>query len=254
MSLHIAIIEDEPATARNLGYMLQDAKPDIQILNILGSIKDAVAWLKENAEKCDLLFMDIRLADGLSFEIIEQVKFKTPVIFVTAYNEYALNAFKANGIDYILKPFSEEAVITALEKFENLTAVNSNNYDRLINTIQQLRNNSNYKRALLVHYRDRLIPLNINDVHFFYSKNEILHAHTSDKQYITEGTLDKMHTELDPAQFFRANRQFIVNLNSIKEVHFYFNGRLLLKTIPEAPEQIIISKARVPEFKTWMNS
>lgn len=246
MALRVAIIEDEPATARNLRHMLQDVAPEIDVLTILPGVAESVAWLNDNMQQCELLFMDVRLSDGLSFDIFSQVNVTLPVIFVTAYDDYALQAFKANGIDYILKPFDESELRQSLQKYNRL---------RDNSKMQQLAAQfKSYKQSFLVHNRDKLIPLSAGNIAWFYTANELVYAGTVDnKQYIIDFTMEQLQQQLDPAVFFRANRQFIVQRGAIQEVEFYFNGRLALKVHPAPKEQILISKARVPEFKNWMN-
>ncbi|WP_343673863.1 LytTR family DNA-binding domain-containing protein [Chitinophaga sp.] len=246
MALRIAIIEDEPATARNLRHMLQDIAPEVEVLTILPGVAESVAWLNDNMQQCELLFMDVRLSDGLSFDIFSQVNVTLPVIFVTAYDDYALQAFKANGIDYILKPFDETELKQSLQKYNRL---------RDNSKVQQLAAQfKTYKQSFLVHNRDKLIPLSAGNIAWFYTANELVYAGTADnKQYIIDFTMEQLQQQLDPAVFFRANRQFIVQRSAIQEVDFYFNGRLALKVHPAPKEQILISKARVPEFKNWMN-
>ena len=253
MSLHIVIIEDEPAIARNLSYLINEIENDANVLVRLENIKESVKWFNNN-NNYDLILSDIRLSDGLSFEIFQQVKINVPVIFITAYDEYALDAFRANGIDYILKPFDENNLKTALNKFKSFGSKNIFSQDDILKLLKNIKSvTPPHKQSLLVHYRDKLLPVNINDVQFFYSKNEIVHAYLQSIQYIIDGTLEKLEQQLNPLQFFRANRQFIVNRKALSEVHFYFNGRLFLKISPEPPEKILISKARAPEFKEWMN-
>lgn len=253
MSFRVVIIEDEPAIARNLSYLINEIAHEANVLVALESVKESIEWFNSN-NNYDLILSDIRLSDGLSFEIFQQVNINVPVIFITAYNEYALDAFKANGIDYILKPFDEEDLKLALTKFKNFGSKNVFNQADILKLLQSIKpETQSHKQSLLVHYRDKLIPVNISDIHFFFSKNEIVHAHLQNIQYIIDGTLEKLEQQLNPLQFFRANRQFIINRKSIIEVHFYFNGRLLLNIHPEPPEKILISKARVPEFKEWMN-
>jgi two-component system response regulator LytT len=261
MALRIAIIEDEPATARNLQFLLQEIDPAIEVLKILGGVKEATAWMKLHHADCQLIFMDIRLSDGLSLDIFEKVSISTPVIFVTAYNDYALQAFKANGIDYILKPFDEQDLEQALTRFKRLTGHDSHPQapafsDQLLQLAATLRRApAQYKQSFLVHFRDRLIPLSIDEIAFFYTAEETSYAITADnKKYIVDFTLEQLQEQLDPGLFFRANRQFIVQRKAIKEISFYFNGRLLVKTTPEPTEKILISKARTPEFKAWMNA
>jgi two-component system response regulator LytT len=181
-----------------------------------------------------------------------------PVIFVTAYNDYGITAFKNNGIDYILKPFESADIEQALNKFKKLTSKSDNPVNNLqINQlIEQLTNPGRlYKRSFLVHYRDKLIPVDTTAISFFYTANEVVYAYTTDGHvYVLDNTMDTLTRQLDPDGFFRANRQFIVNRKNIVEVDFYFNGRLSLKMRPDAPENVLVSKARVPDFKLWMNS
>ncbi|HVW59534.1 MAG TPA: LytTR family DNA-binding domain-containing protein [Puia sp.] len=255
MSLRIAIIEDEPATARNLQFLLQEIDPEIRVLTTLGSVAESVAWLGANRERCDLLFMDIRLNDGLSFDIFEKVAVEAPVIFVTAYHDYALQAFKAGGIDYILKPFDEQELAQAITKFKRLTGMHPVAIDRIREISQHLRRSGGgFKESFLVHFRDKLVPLRAEDIAWFYTSQEVVHAQTFDgRPYIVDFTLEQLQEQLDPGKFFRVNRQFIIQRKAIVEVNFYFNGRLLVKASPAAEEKMLVSKARVPEFKAWMN-
>ncbi|BAU54693.1 LytR/AlgR family response regulator transcription factor [Mucilaginibacter gotjawali] len=256
-SLRVVIIEDEPVSARNLAHLLNKLDDSIAIKTILGSVEESVKWFNNAENNFDLVFMDIRLADGLSFDIFKLANVSKPVIFVTAYNDYAIQAFKNNGIDYILKPFDDEEVEQALRKFNNLTSMpvksgGNLNYEQLINQLNE--NARPYKKSFLVHFRDKLIPLETEKIAWFYTANELVYAHTIDsRQYIVDFTMEQLEQQLDMNRFFRANRQFIVNRKEITEVAFYFNGRLVVKIKPEPPENIIISKARSPEFKSWMN-
>ena len=255
-SLLVVIVEDEPVSARNLAYLLQKLNNQIEIVASSGTVAEAAGWFAEPANKYDLVFMDIRLADGISFDIFKQVHITKPVIFVTAYNDYAIQAFKNNGIDYILKPFDDTEVQQALDKFGRLTGLAGDGYaSNLEGLIDQLSAGSKqYKKSFLVHFRDKLIPLETIRIAWFYTANELVYAHTTDgRQYVVDFTMEQLENQLDDNQFFRANRQFIINRKEITEVEFYFNGRLLVKIKPETPERVIISKARTPEFKNWMN-
>jgi len=255
--LRIVIIEDEPASARNLAHVLLKLDESIEVVGMLSGVMDAVRWFGDGAIDYNLVFMDIRLADGLSFDIFKRVNISKPVVFVTAYNDYAIQAFKNNGIDYILKPFDESDVEQALNKFKSLVLNVENgqinlNLEQLI--AQLTTGVKSYKRSFLVHYRDKLIPVETAKIAWFYTANELVYAHTIDsRQYVLDFTMEQLEQQLDPVQFYRANRQFIINRSEITEVAFYFNGRLMVKIKPEPPESIIISKARVPEFKSWMN-
>jgi two-component system response regulator LytT len=222
----------------------------------LGTVEEAAGWFGEAGKNYDLVFMDIRLADGISFDIFKKTTIVKPVIFVTAYNDYAIQAFKNNGIDYILKPFDDAEVEQALQKFKSFTAQSNPapglNIDELLSQLST--GAKTYKKSFLVHFRDKLIPVETIKIAWFYTANEIVYAQTNDnKQYVIDFTMEQLEKQLDDSQFFRANRQFIINRKEITEVDFYFNGRLLVKVKPEPPERIIISKARVPEFKSWMN-
>jgi len=256
--LNIVLVEDEPVTSRNLAHLLQTIDDSVKIIATLSGVEEAIEWFKANGSAYDLVFMDINLGDGMSFDIFKQVEINTPVIFVTAYNEHGITAFKNNGIDYILKPFESAQLAQALTKFRKFTskpdsqvgAVQISQLMEQISTTGRL-----YKRSFLVHYRDKLIPLEATSISYFYTANEIVYAYTiDDKMYVMDHTMDALMRQLDPDIFFKANRQFIVNRKCIIEVDFFFNGRLSLKIKPEPPEKILVSKARVPEFKTWMNS
>ncbi|TFF30402.1 LytR/AlgR family response regulator transcription factor [Mucilaginibacter psychrotolerans] len=255
--LKIVIIENEAATARNLAHMLQSIDDSINVMVSLPAVKDAVSWFTANSNY-DLIFMDISLADGMSFEIFKKTAITRPVIFVTAYNEHALTAFKNNGIDYILKPFDEQELTTALNKYRGLVSqpVSSANatadVERLLEQLHKLSNP--YKRSFLVHFREKLIPVEAIKIAWFYTANEIVYARTTDdRQYVMDFTMEQLEQQLDPQQFFRANRQFIINRKAVTEVDFYFNGRLSIKVQPQPNEQILVSKARVPDYKVWMN-
>ena len=256
MALNIAIIEDEPAIARNLEYTLSKLEPGIHVLNKMDSVKSAVKWLTDNMHDCDLLFMDIRLTDGLSFEIFKSIKPSVPVIFITAYDHYALEAFKVNGLDYILKPFETEEVANALQKFKGNRGEKSKESDKIQELLQYLETtqNKSYREAYLVHFQNKLIPLPVEKIHWFFTEQEVVYAHTKDgKKYIIDSTLDKILTEVSPKLFYRANRQFIVQRWAVKDIDFYFNGRLVINVEPRPHEKIIVSKAKAPEFKNWLD-
>ncbi|MDN3581030.1 LytR/AlgR family response regulator transcription factor [Mucilaginibacter flavus] len=256
--LRIVIVEDEPVTARNLAHVLQTIDENISIEASLPDVNDATGWFNNNKKGYDLVFMDIRLADGLSFDIFKQAEILKPVIFVTAYNDYAIQAFKNNGIDYILKPFDEAEIEQALNKFKRWMAQSPQNenaqpFAQLLEQMKVLA--KPYKKSFLVHFRDKLIPVETAKIAWFYTAHEIVYVRTADgHQYNIEFTMEQLEQQLDPSLFFRANRQFLINRGAIAEVDFYFNGRLSLKMKPEPPEKILISKARVPEFKKWMDS
>lgn len=255
--LRVIIIEDEAPTARNLAHLLQIIDSSITVICTLGSVKDTVAWFSQHPNDYDLVFMDIRLADGLSFEIFKKASVTRPVIFVTAYHDHAIQAFKNNGIDYILKPFDEQELKQALNKYNTWYRDTGNEHEKSITQlIAQLGSiTKSYKKSFLVHFRDKLIPVETVKMAWFYTANDMVYAQTFDnRQYIMEFTLEQLEQQLDPVLFFRANRQFIINRDMVTDAGFYFNGRLLVNVKPLPPERILVSKARVPAFKSWMNS
>ncbi|PKK35097.1 DNA-binding response regulator [Siphonobacter sp. SORGH_AS_0500] len=255
--LRIVIIEDEAVTARNLAHLLRAIEAKVHIMALLPSIDEAIDWFKENPAEYDLIFSDIRLTDGPSFAIFEQIPIDRPVIFVTAYDNYTIEAFKNQGIDYILKPFDEEELRRALSKFYKLVhAVESMAGQLKRPVLSDLFHQSAkfYRKSFLINYRNKLIPIESAQIAWFYTSNEVVYLQTMhNQQFTSEETLEQLEQQLDPELFFRANRQYIVNRRSIKEVEYYFNGRLLVKLEPSAPEHVLISKARATSFKNWMN-
>lgn len=256
-NIRIVVVEDEAPTARSLIQILNETDQQITVVKILGTVSGSVRWFNDHPNLYELIFMDIRLADGLSFDIFKQAAISRPVVFVTAFNDYAITAFKNNGIDYILKPFDPEEIKSALNKYKNWTgAPERRDAPLLTELLEQLGNlTKSYKKSFLVHYRDKLIPFETSKIAWFYTNNEIVYLRTTDnRQYVIESTMEQLEQQLDPALFLRASRQFILNRNAVIEAEFYFNGRLLVKVIPQPQEQIIISKAKSAEFKNWMDS
>jgi DNA-binding LytR/AlgR family response regulator len=243
------IIEDETAAARNLKAILGDVAPEVEVLAVLDSIHKSVAWLTANSHP-DVIFMDIHLSDGDSFHIFRLVDVLSPIIFTTAYDEYAIQAFKVNSIDYLLKPIDPEEVAVALEKLRKLKTKVDPDYTSLIPEI--LKGNM-YQKTLLAFYQNRIIPLETNKIAFFQSMNEKVTAYSFlGEAYPVEKALNSLMSILDPEQFFRANRQFLVSRKLIKEVLLWDGGRLLIVPSLAINEQIIISKERVAWFKNWL--
>jgi len=254
--MNILIIEDEAKTARELKKQVETLDDSISVVDILPSVKSAQQWFKDNAIP-DLILSDIQLADGLSFDIFKSVEVQAPVIFCTAFDEYAIQAFETNGIDYLLKPIDETRLFQAIEKYRNfkkLFAGQSADYgEKLVKLSGQLDNS--YKRSLLVYYREQIIPVRTADIRFIYAANGLVTLYTTnDNQYATQHTLDQLEAMLNPQQFFRANRQFLINRELILNVEHYFNRRLYVKLTSETPEKIIISKIKAADFLLWMES
>lgn len=244
------IIEDEVMAAQTLQKLLEEVSPGVEITNVLDSIEESVEWLQQNAMP-DLIFMDIHLADGSAFAIFEQVEVSCPVIFTTAYDEYALKAFEVNSIDYLLKPVSRDALEHALNKYHNL-AERRINADQIAKFLSQLGEKKNYRKFYLMPERDKLIPLAVQNIAYVYIDAKTVKIITKEgKTYYVSSTLDDLMDDLDPYLFFRANRQFIVARDMIKDVSVWFGNKLAINLTVDVPERIIVSKARVAEFKIW---
>ena len=257
--MNIAIIEDEPIIAESLKLILMEIDTSISVLKILSSVRSSVEWLSENQSSCDLLLMDIHLTDGLSFEIFNKIDSNTPIVFVTAYDQYALEAFKVKGVDYILKPFDKEKIQKSLKKFKSLAQTGSNNFnsESLKHLMEIVASNKsiNDRKSYLAYQQDKLIPLSVDEISWFYKSNLVTYACTSrNKKYVINDTLDNIQNEVSSVNFYRANRQFIVRKDAIDDIVIYFNGRLIVNVTPKPDEKIIVSKAKATGFKNWLAS
>ena len=244
------LIEDETAAARNLAAVLREVAPGVQIVATLESVAESIEWLRSNPQP-DLLFMDIHLADGDSFRIFGAVEVTAPVIFTTDYDRYALEAFKVSSIDYLLKPINADDVRRALEKLRRLTSGERLDYGSRVRSLAAQRQ----EEVFLVRVRDRIIPLQRDRIAYCYTSNEKVTACDFDGEtYPLDKTLEALQALLPERDFFRANRQFIVARRAVKEIAVWFGSRLTLHLTVDTPERIVISKARVPEFKTWLRA
>jgi len=253
--MKVVIVEDELAASDNLTYILNTLDPGIEVLKVVDSVKAAVNFFSKPNE-AELAFMDIHLADGLSFEIFDQVTITIPIVFTTAYDQYTLKAFKVNSIDYLLKPIDEEELSEALEQFElqtNEKGISDQQVKGLLNLINT--NSKSYKTTYLVNQRDQMIPLKTENIAYFHIDTGIVKAVTRENQsYNIEGKLEDIEDALNPSEFHRVNRQFILNRNAIVNIKQYFNGKLIASVQPACEERIVISKAKASEFKNWLNS
>lgn len=254
--MNIIIIEDELLTAQDLDEMILAYLPNATILKRIVSIKTALDFFTKNTQKIDLIFSDIQLQDGLCFEIYAKIKITCPIIFCTAYDEFALEAFKVNGIDYLLKPFSQKTIETSLSKFLSLTGKKDQNYEiesyanRILQTIQSFSNLQH--KAILVSYKDTFIPISANEIVLIYVQNSLTHILASDKKiYSVPQTLEELELKFG-LQFFRANRQFLVNKNHIKDIAHSFARKMTIRLTVDFPEPIIVSKLRVSALMEWM--
>ncbi len=247
------IIEDELLTANRLKRLILKVREDIEIVAILQTVKETLEWLSANDEP-DLYFMDIQLSDGLSFDIFSEFAIQKPVIFTTAYDEYAIKAFKANGIDYLLKPVAIEDIKQSLMRYRQLNPVTAiPDLQLLLKDISA--NPTRFKNNFLIEWRERLLTISKDEVAYFQLSNKLTHLVTLDnKPHVLSSTLDLLEKEVDPYTFFRINRQFIVSRKCIQQIHIYFGNRLKLVLSPQPDEDVIVSRDRVPDFKAWLDS
>ncbi len=252
--MRVVIVEDEVAASENLTFLLEALEPNLEVLQVLDSVEASVAYFSAGTD-AQLVFMDIHLADGISFEVFEQISIEIPVIFTTAYDQYALKAFKVNSIDYLLKPIMEEELETALGKFNERgksQTIDQGQMSAILSLMQS--NKTSFKTTYLVHQKDEMVPIKTKDIAFFYIDTGVVKAVTfTNKSYIIEEKLEDIEAELDPTQFKRVNRQYVVHKEAIANLKYYFNGKLILQTNPPAKERIVISKAKATEFKSWVN-
>ena len=246
------IIEDETAAAVNLRALLSEVDPSIEIIEVLESIGESVDYLQSNPMP-ELIFMDIHLADGESFRIFNHVDITCPIIFTTAYDQYALEALKVNSIDYLLKPIAPNDLHRAMDKLHRLSAPERSSLIERTNAMVQTEQQQAKENIFLVQVRDRIRPLNAEEVAFFYTSEERVTAHTFTGEVLTiDRTLEALSNSLPEADFYRANRQFIISRKALNDISVWFGSRLALNLSVSTPERIVISKARVPKFKKWL--
>ena len=248
--MRVVIIEDETAAALNLAAVLHKVCTDVEIVETIDTVVDSVDFFRSSPQ-LDLVFMDIHLADGASFRIFDSVKVETPIIFTTAYDQYAIEAFKVNSIDYLLKPINEEGVKRAINKWQHLTSTERSEYTSRISQVAEKQRVE--QQSFLVHFRDKIIPLQRKDIAFFHTFEERVTAYChSGEKYLIELTLEALQAKLPSEDFFRANRQFIISRGAVKEMSVWFGSRLSVSLTIEAPEHIVIPKAKVRDFKNWI--
>lgn len=245
------IIEDEKPSARRLRQML--SKLDVEVKTLLHSVEESVKWFRQNPNP-DLIFLDVQLSDGLSFEIFEEVEVKSAIIFTTAYDDYALKAFKLNSIDYLLKPIDPEELETAIEKYKNQYSASKVD----LHDLKSLLSGGNtseksYKKRFTSKVGQHLKVFSTEEVDCFFSENKGTYLHTkTNRGYLLDTTLENLETELDPEKFFRVNRKFIVNIEAIQDIVHYSNSRLKVELQNYDTNTIIVSRERVKDFKAWL--
>ena len=250
--MNVLIIEDEIPAVQRLSKMMLNANSEIKIIAVLDSIETSVKWLKENPAP-DLIMMDIHLADGSSFEIFNHISVTSPIIFTTAYNEHALKAFEVNSIDYLLKPVKSEHLDRALAKLHNFTKDSSS--ENSIKEMIKLLNTPNvYKTRFRVNLSDKIMTIEEADIAYFQSEGKIVFLVSKEnKKFVLDFTLEELEKSLNPKEFFRLNRQFIVKLSSITDIFNHFNGKLKIKLQPKIEEEIFVSRERAAKFKEWLD-
>jgi DNA-binding LytR/AlgR family response regulator len=250
--MKIIIIEDEKPSARRLQRMLQELNLETQAM--LHSVNESITWFKNN-EHPDLILLDIQLSDGLSFEIFEQVEVKSAIIFTTAYDEYALKAFKLNSIDYLLKPIDDEELSKAIDKFKS-NQIEPNPIQVDLNQIKKLLINpldKNYKNRFTIKIGQHLRVVETNSIECFYSENKATYIFSNEnKNYLLDISLDQVQDHIDPTKYFRVNRKFILNIEAIKDIISYTNSRLQVKLNHFTEFDIIVSREKVKDFKNWL--
>lgn len=256
--MKILLIEDEDHAASRLAQLIKEIEPDVEISGPIDTVSASVAHLN-SGPVYDLIFLDIQLADGKSFSIFEKCKITTPIIFTTAYDEYALKAFDLNSIDYLLKPVNRGKLNTAIEKFRKLKEYfgSKNPNEQLYEMLKNLNLNksSNFKDRFLINKGDEMIPIKTNGIACFYAEDKVVFLLTfENRRYIIPYTIGELTTKLNPGLFFRVNRQFIVSADAIKKVHNYFNFKLKVELVLDLKHDIIVSRAKTLAFKAWMNS
>lgn len=252
--MKVVVFEDEKLASERLIELIQELRPNAEILASLKSVEAGLMWLQNNEEP-DLIVSDIQLLDGSSFEIFNQQPIKCPVIFTTAYDEYAIKAFQVNSVDYLLKPIQKQKLENALQKYEERTSSNASqslDIDKIREVIQG--SNVQYKSRFLVKYGQRIKAIPVEQIAYFYSQDKLTYLVTFEgKKLPLDQTLEELETVLNPGNYFRVNRKFIVHFDSVSDIHPYFKGRVKLDLQPESGEEIVISSDKTPLFKQWLD-
>jgi two-component system, LytTR family, response regulator LytT len=254
--MKVLIIEDEPFAQNELKRLLDKTDKTVQVLDCIDSVEDSVEWLAGNPSP-DLIFMDIQLSDGLSFEIFKQTQVMAPVIFTTAYDEYAIQAFKVNSVDYLLKPIKQTDLENAIKKFKYLFEKSGEQPQAInIQQIEQLLSAGmpKYKSRFIAKVGDQLKHIEVGDIAYIKAEdNELLLVTKNNNRYIIDYTLDQLGALMDPNQFFRVNRSYLVTIGAIGKISKYFNSRLHIELMPKPDDTVLISRVRVPDFLKWMD-
>lgn len=251
--MKVLIIEDEELAVKKLEKTLADVDGTIVIAGVTDSIQSSVEWLQQHPQP-DLILMDIELADGQSFEIFNQTKVISPVIFTTSYDEYALKAFKVNSLDYLLKPIQKNELKAAIDRFkERFGQQKEFSFDNLLKELQQKLQPREYRKRFLVKHGQKLVSIEVPEIAYFYSDGRVNFFKTRDnRKFVVDYTMEELEEMLDPAQYFRISRAFYVSPESIDKIDDYFGNRLILQLRPAVDKEALVSREKVSEFKNWM--
>jgi len=250
--MRVIIIEDEELAAERLEKMLIETAPETEVIAKLSSVKESVKWLTLN--KADLIFLDIQLSDGLSFSIFEQITVKTPVIFTTAYDQYAIKAFNLNSVSYLLKPVRKNDLIDALQKYKSLKSAFSIDFENILSAVQGKQ--PDYRRRFLIQIGDRFRKIEAEEIAYFYAMEKCTFLKTFEgNSYPLDLSLDNLVNVIDPSQFFRINRKYVVNMRSIKNMYAWSRSRIKIILSPSVDEDsdTIVSIDRAADFRNWLN-
>lgn len=250
--MRVVIIEDEIPAANRLAKMLQSISDEMDVIKKIDSVEAGVKFL-QSADKVDLIFMDIQLADGLSFDIFQQTEVKAPVIFTTAFDQYTLKAFKVNSIDYLLKPIDENELQQAVDKYRQLYDKKENGFSDKILKLMQEMNATRYKERLLIKRGQQLSYLKTEATAYCYADGKLCYAvDFNSNKYLLESNLSQLEEQLQPNKFYRINRHLLINIEAVSKVHTWLGGRLKLELLPSTKADTIVSRERVNGFKEWL--
>lgn len=248
--MKVLIIEDEEPASIRLEKILKEVEPTIEIVDVIVSVKSAIKWFKNNA--CpDLVMVDIQLADGISFDIFKEVEVNCPLVFTTAFNQYAIEAFKVNSVDYLLKPVKKNELSAAITKFKKQYQKNDFNYQAIMDAFSAQK--PEYQKRLIVRFGEQIKAIEVDQVAYLFVENKITYLYTKSKlQYPVDHNLDELEKILDPTLFFRINRQFIVSIYAIEKMVTYTKARVKLTLTPSANQDTVVSAERSADFKVWL--
>lgn len=259
--MKVFIVEDEELAVKKITKTLAAVDASAEVVGVADSIVAAVSWIESNPAP-DLILMDIELSDGQSFEIFNRATIKSPVIFTTSYDEYALKAFKVNSVDYLLKPIQKEDLAAALQKLGNLKDIYQSaappaaaavSIDSLVRELQQKLQPREFRKRFLVRHAQKLVSIDTDEIAYFFSDGRLNFFKTFDnRKFVVDYTMDELEEMLDPDRYFRISRSFFISVNSVDQIHDYFGNRLLLQLKPAVDKESIVSREKVTEFKKWM--